>query len=141
MYSKNIEEVESLLKTSKNGLSFNEVEKRLKQNGKNEIPKPPSKTIFDIFINQFKSTIVLILIIAAVFSIITKSYSDSIFIFLVITINAVIGTFQEWSSEKNAEKLQNMIKIKVKVLRDGKKQEVESENIVFRRCCFTRVRR
>lgn len=128
--NKSQEEIEKIFNTSQNGLTNIEANKRLEQNGKNEIPKPAKITLLQIFINQFLSPIVFILIIAAIFSIITKSYSDSIFIFLVIMINAIIGTYQEWSSERSAEKLQEMIKIKVKVIRDGKQIEIDSSDVV-----------
>lgn len=130
MYYKEIEEIESILKTSESGLTKLEAKNRLEANGGNEIPKPPKLTIFNLFIAQFLSPIVFILIIAAIFSLITKSYSDSIFIFLVIFINAIIGTYQEWSSEKSAEKLQNMIKMKTKVIRDGNQVEIDSQEMV-----------
>ena len=130
-YNKNIKEIIKELNANENGLTKQEAEKRKKQNGKNEIKKPPEKTAFNIFFQQFKSPIVYILIIAAIFSLIVKSYSDAIFIFLVTIINSIIGTYQEWSSQKNAEKLQNMIKIKVKVLRNGKREEINSEDIVI----------
>ena len=130
MYYKEIEEIESLLKTSESGLTKLEAKNRLEANGGNEIPKPLKLTIFNLFIAQFLSPIVFILIIAAIFSLITKSYSDSIFIFLVIFINAIIGTYQEWSSEKSAEKLQNMIKMKTKVIRDGNQVEIDSQEMV-----------
>ena len=85
------------------------------------------------------TNIILILIIAAIFSIIINSIADAIFIFIVIGINAIIGTAQEWNSERSAEKLQNMIKIKVKVLREGKETEIGSSDIVVRRYCKTRI--
>ncbi len=129
-HNQSIEQIKEKLKTNENGLNEEEVLKRQKENGRNVIPTSPKKTILNIFIEQFMSPIVFILIIAAIFSIITKSYSDSIFIFLVIIINAIIGTYQEWSSERSAEKLQNMIKIKVKVLRDGTQKEINSEDVV-----------
>ena len=131
MWDKSIEEVFEKLKTSKNGLTQIQAEERLKIDGKNEIPKAKNKTIFKIFIEQFKSPIVLILLIAAIFSIFTKSYADAIFIFAVIIINAVIGTYQEWNSEKNSEKLANLIKINSKVLRDEEEKQIASENIVL----------
>lgn len=131
MWEKNIGEVLKILNTTKIGLTQQEAEKRLKTNGKNEIPKAKKETLFEIFIYQFKSPIVLILVIAAIFSIFTKSYADSIFIFAVIIINAIIGTYQEWNSEKSSEKLENMIKINSKVLRDEEIKEIESENIVL----------
>ena len=67
MWNKSIEEVFSKFKTNKNGLTQIQAEERLKINGKNEIPKAKNKTVFKIFIEQFKSPIVLILIIAAIF--------------------------------------------------------------------------
>ena len=139
MLSKNVQEVFENLKSSEKGLTEKEVEKRLISNGKNEIPKGKKDTIFDIFIEQFKSPIILILIVAAIFSILTNSKADCIFILIVIGINAIIGTYQEWNSEKSAEKLQNMIKIKTRVLRDGKIREVNSEDIVVRRYYRFRV--
>lgn len=131
MWNKSIEEVFSKFKTNKNGLTQIQAEERLKINGKNEIPKAKNKTVFKIFIEQFKSPIVLILIIAAIFSIFTKSYADAIFIFAVIIINAVIGTYQEWNSEKNSEKLADLIKINSKVLRDEEEKQIPSQNIVL----------
>ena len=95
MWKKSIDEVLKILNTNKNGLTQEEAEKRLKIDGKNEIPKAKKETLFEIFIYQFKSPIVLILLIAAIFSIFTKSYADSVFIFAVILINAIIGTYQE----------------------------------------------
>ena len=131
MWDQNIEEVLEKFNTTKGGLSSKEANQRLTLNGKNEIPKFKKKTILDIFIDQFKSPIILILIIAAVFAILTNSKADCTFILIVIFINAIIGTYQEWSSEKSAEKLQNMIKIKTKVLRDGVIQEIPSEEVVI----------
>ena len=125
------QEIEEKLKTNENGLTEQEAEIRLKINGANEIPKAKEETILKIFIEQFISPIVGILLIAGAFSIYTKSYADAIFILAVITINAVIGTYQEWSSKKSAEKLQEMIKIKAKVIREGNQKEIEAKNIVI----------
>lgn len=140
MWDKSIEDVMEKLSTNKNGLTSKEAQQRLALNGKNEIPKGKKNTILDILISQFKSPIILILIIAAIFSILVNSKADSLFILMVITINAVIGTYQEWNSEKSAEKLQNLIKIKTRVLRDGKLKEINSEDIVIRRYDRFRIR-
>ena len=130
-YNQEKQEIEEKLKTNENGLTEKEAEIRLKINGANEIPKAKEETILKIFIEQFISPIVGILLIAGTFSIYTKSYADAIFILAVITINAVIGTYQEWSSKKSAEKLQEMIKIKAKVIREGNQKEIEAKNIVI----------
>ena len=133
MWNKTIEQTLEKTNSNANGISKKKAEQRLLLNGKNEIPKGKKKGIIEIFFEQFKSPIILILIIAAIFSIIIKSYTDSIFILIVIGINAIIGTTQEWNSKRSAEKLQDMIKMKTRVIRDGKIIEINSEDIVVRR--------
>lgn len=130
MWDKNVDEVLKKLKTNEKGLTQKDAEERIMVNGKNEIPKVKKDTILEIFIQQFKSPIILILAIGIVFSILTNSYPDAIFIVIVISINTVIGTYQEWNSGKSSEKLANMIKINSKVLRDGQTKSIDSENIV-----------
>ena len=133
MWNKTIEQTIEKTNSNANGISEKKAEQRLLLNGKNEIPKGKKKGIIEIFFEQFKSPIILILIIAAIFSIIIKSYADAIFILIVIGINAIIGTTQEWNSKRSAEKLQDMIKMKTRVIRDGKIIEINSEDIVVRR--------
>lgn len=133
MWSKTNREVLERTNSNVNGISQKIAEQRLLINGKNEIPKGKKKGITEIFLEQFKSPIILILIVAAVFSIIIKSYADAIFILIVIGINAIIGTTQEWNSKRSAEKLQDMIKMKTRVIRDGNIIEINSEDIVVRR--------
>ena len=135
MWDKTIEEVFEKTNSSKNGLTKKQALQRLMINGKNKLPKGKEKTILDVLIDQFKSPIILILIIAAIFSIFIGSFADAIFIIIVISINAFIGTYQEWNSKKSAEKLQDMIKIKTRVIRDGKSTEIDSEDVVVRRYC------
>lgn len=135
MWNNTIEEVLEKTNSSKIGISEKIAEKRLLLDGKNQIPKGKEKKIVEIFLQQFKSPIILILIVAAFFSIIINSLPDAIFIFIVIEINAIIGTTQEWNSEKSAEKLKDMIKMKTKVLRDGILKEINSDDVVIRRYC------
>ena len=139
MWENKVETVLEKLNTTQKGLTTKEVNQRILLNGKNVIPKGKKKGISNIFIDQFRSPIILILIIAAIFAIITNSKADAIFILIVIGINAIIGSYQEWNSEKSAEKLSNMIKIKVRVIRDGALQEIDSENLVIRRYCIFRI--
>ena len=133
MWSKTSEEVLEKTNSNVNGISQKIAEQRLLLNGKNEIPKGKKKGIIEIFLEQFKSPIILILIVAAIFSVIIRSYADAIFILIVIGINAIIGTTQEWNSKRSAEKLQDMIKMKTRVIRDGNIVEINSEDIVVRR--------
>lgn len=130
MWDKEINEIFKQLGTNEKGLTQKEVQNRLQQNGKNEIPKGKSETITQIILQQSKSPIVVILMVAAIFSVLTKSYADAIFILAVILINTLIGTYQEWNSKKNSEKLASLIKINAKVVREGKEQEIASEDMV-----------
>ena len=132
MWNKTTEEILEKTNSNIDGISQKTAEQRLLINGKNKIPKGKKKTIIEMFFQQFKSPIILILIVAAIFSIIIKSYADAIFILIVIIVNAIIGTTQEWNSEKSTEKLQEMIKMKTRVIRDGNVVEINSEDVVVR---------
>ena len=131
MWYKSIKEIYKIFNTGPDGINNIEAEKRLKEKGKNILPKGKKVTIFQIFFQQFKSPIILILLVASVFSIITKSYADVMFIIVVILINSTIATYQEWKSQKNSDKLENMIKIKAKIVRNGETKYIDSENIVI----------
>ena len=139
MWEKKVTQILEELNSNQDGISEKEAKQRLIINGKNELPKGRKKKILDIFFSQFKSPIIIILIVAAIFSIMVNSIADAIFIFIVIAINSVMATIQEWNSERSAEKLQEMIKIKVSVIRDGIKQNIDSEEIVVRRYCKFRI--
>ena len=139
MWEKKVTQILEELNSNQDGISEKEAKQRLIINGKNELPKGRKKKILDIFFSQFKSPIIIILIVAAIFSIMVNSIADAIFIFIVIAINSVMATIQEWNSERSAEKLQEMIKIKVSVIRDGVKQNIDSEEIVVRRYCKFRI--
>ncbi|MEM2979566.1 MAG: cation-transporting P-type ATPase, partial [Methanomassiliicoccales archaeon] len=83
------------LKTDLNGLTPEECQKRLELFGPNELPtrKPPS--VIEIFTRQFLSPLIYVLIAAAIVSLVLDEFLDALFIFIVVMINAVIGTIQE----------------------------------------------
>ena len=118
MWNISIDELFKYFNSSKKGLTQEEAQKRIKINGKNVIRKAKKKTLFETFVEQFKSPIILILFVSVILSIITKNYADSFFILAVIFINSIIGTYQEWKAEKDSQALQNLIRIKSKVIRD-----------------------
>lgn len=129
-YQKTIEDIFSELDTSKKGLSKSEFSRRLKKDGPNVLPKGKQDGLIKIFFMQFVSPIIAILIVAIVLALIVGEYIDAIFIFAVIMINGILGTVQEYAAEKSAEKLQEMIKVTVCVIRDGEKVEVDSKDLV-----------
>ena len=94
------------------------------------MPKKDRPGLIQIFVSQFKSPLIYVLLIAAVVSLLIQEFSDAIFITAVLVLNAIIGTIQEYSAQRSAEALQKMMTTQVRVLRDGEVYEFESENIV-----------
>ena len=129
-HTKNIDESFLALSTNASGLNSDEVAKRQKKYGLNILPSKPDKTLFSHFLQQFKSPIIYILLLATFMALIIQEYTDAGFILMVLLLNAVIGTYQEYSASKKAKLLENLIKANAIVLRDGVLQEVDSRYIV-----------
>ena len=120
IYQKEIEDLLVDLKTDTVGLSKKEVENRLRKYGKNILPKEKKKTIFQIFISEFIDPIIFIMIVASFFSFLIGEKIDGFAIIFIIMVDAIMGTLQEWKAGKSAESLENIIKTKTRVIRDGK---------------------
>lgn len=134
-YCETQEEVLRELKTSKIGLSENEAEKRLEENGKNRLEAAKGKSLIRRFLEQLADPMILILLAAAAVSgvlavVENESFADVIIILAVVIINAVLGVYQESKAEKAIEALQEMSAATSKVMRDGKVQIVRSEDLV-----------
>jgi len=120
----------SQLQTQEQGLSNAEAMQRLEQHGANRLPKGPQVTLWQVILHQFMSPIIYVLIAAAILSVLVHEYIDAIFIGLVIGINALIGAIQEWGAETQASALQNMLKVEVRLYRDGQIRQVNAESLV-----------
>ena len=130
-HSKNISEIiKNLLTDEQIGLLEKEVLKRIDKHGKNIIPKKKRKSIFKIFLEELLSPIELILLITIVISIIIKENTDAIVITFIVLVDLFMGTYQETKALKSAEALSKLLKIKCKVLREGKIKIIDSEEIV-----------
>ncbi|MEW6609261.1 MAG: calcium-translocating P-type ATPase, SERCA-type [bacterium] len=129
-YAKEVESIFTELNTSKNGLSIIEAEKRLEKFGLNILKEIKKISPFTIFINQFKSFIVGILIAAVVISLFIQEYLDAIVIAGILVLNAVLGFVQEYRAEKSIEALKKLISLKAKVIRGGKVCEIPAEEVV-----------
>ncbi len=116
--------------SSKDGLTIEEAEKRLKFYGENTLPALKATTIWQIILHQVLNPLIFILIAAAVASIAIGEAKDAIFILLVIVINSGLGAYQEYNAEKSAASLQCVLKIKARVKRNKKEEEVDSEILV-----------
>ncbi len=124
------EEVLEILKSSELGLDEKEVKLRQKKYGKNELPKGKTPSLLKIFIEQLLDPIVLLLVVAMIFSILIKENIDAIAIAFIILVDIILGTFQEWKANKNVEALTKLIEIRTKIIRSGKEIEVYSSNLV-----------
>ncbi|NIQ96257.1 MAG: ATPase, partial [Desulfuromonadales bacterium] len=103
---------------------------RQKQFGPNALPekKPPGLAL--IFLHQFLSPLIYILLVAGGVSLAIGELTDAVFIFAVILLNALLGTFQEWKAEKSAAALQRLLGIRAWVRRKGGEKEVAAEELV-----------
>lgn len=131
------EEVLQKLKTDKRGgLGKHEVENRQKEYGKNKLKEKQKETIFMRFIKQFNDFMIIILIIASIISAGVSymqgenDYIDSIIIIAIVVLNAIMGVIQETKAEKSIEALQKMNPRKSKVIREGKVEEINAEDLV-----------
>ena len=115
---------------SPRGLDHAEAARRLEQYGSNALPqtKPPGP--LRVFLHQFTSPLIYILLAAAVISIAIGEWSDAIFILAVLLINAAIGTSQEYSAERAANALNRLVASRSRVLREGDIYEIDTETLV-----------
>ena len=133
MYKKTIEEVVNSLDTNiEKGLTSSEAKKRQGIYGANELEKPQKRSLLLRFLDQFKDAMIIILIIAAVISIVVEpgDWIDSLIIVIVVMMNAILGVVLESHAEKSLESLQELSAPQSKVLRDGVKQTIASKELV-----------
>jgi len=129
-YDQKKEEVLENLKTTEKGLSKSEASRRLQEYGRNIIEKKQEISPFKIFLGQFASPLVWILMVAIVISLIVGHMEDAIVIGIILIVNAILGFIQEFRAEKAIEALMKMASLKAVVLRDGKETSVDAGDIV-----------
>ncbi len=129
-HSKEATEVLEKFSTSWNGLSDEEVQKRLEKNGYNEIPEKETRHPIFLFLKQFKSILILILFLAAFIAFIFGKYIDAYVILAVIILNAIMGFLQESKAEKAIQALKKMMVPLAKVQRNGELVEIQAKELV-----------
>lgn len=129
-YLQSKDEVLKEFKASPNGLSSGEAKERLAKYGENALVEGKKQTVFQVFLDQFKDLMVIILIIAALISAFTGDAESTIVIIAVLILNAVLGTVQHVKAEKSLESLKSLSSPSAKVLRDGQKVEIDSKKLV-----------
>ena len=127
----NIEKFYTTYNTTKNGLTTEEAQNRLKKYGLNVLPEEKIPPLPLIFIKQFADPLIYILIAAAIISFVVGEAIDSYFILAVVTFNAIIGTIQEYSANKSASSLKKIVEVKATVIRDGNEIEIPAKDLVI----------
>jgi len=118
------------LGSSESGLTTEEAKKRLGEFGYNELPKEKKFTALLMFIDQFKDPLILLLIFAGILSLILNETVESIAIFAIIMLNALLGFFQEYRAEKAIEALEKISAPIARVFRNGKEQKIPARDVV-----------
>jgi len=129
-HSLTAKEILAKLKSSRQGLTLQEAEARLKKTGLNSLPEEKRFSNLKILISQFKSPLVYILLVAAAISFLLQKFVDGSVILLAVFINTIVGFVQESKAEKSLEKLKEMVEYKVLVLRDGTEKEIFAKFLV-----------
>lgn len=133
MLTKTTKQIEEALDTSaQSGLTSAQVAKRLEENGYNELAEQKKESLLIKFLNQFKDTLVIILLIAAVVSIAVEpgEWIDSLIILVVVMVNAILGVMQESKAEKSLEALQKLSAPTAKVIRNNQPMVVDAKELV-----------
>ena len=129
-HTKSADSIYSELNSSKTGLTDHESTKRLEKYGQNKLAKKREFKALKIFINQFKSFLVALLALAVSVSYYLGEIVDAYVIGIIIILNALLGFIQEYKAERAVESLKKLSSTKAKVLRDGKEEIIDAQNLV-----------
>ncbi|MGL5615149.1 MAG: cation-translocating P-type ATPase [Sarcina sp.] len=130
-YKKSVDSLANDLNVNlETGLTDTEVKNKFEKFGPNELKEGHKKTTIQIFFEQFKDMLVIILLIAAIISIFIGDIESAAVILIVITINAILGTVQHIKAEQSLNSLKALSSPKAKVIRNGIKTEIDSKDVV-----------
>lgn len=112
------------------GLSAGEAQKRLATFGRNTIESTHQYGALKTLLNQFKSPLIIVLLVAGTVTLAIAHYQDAIFIFIAVAINAILGFVQENKAERALASLKSYLKQRARVIRDGEEREIDAEELV-----------
>lgn len=124
------EQIFEKLNTSLHGLSLDEVQNRIKQYGLNTLPEKKKTSLFQIFLGQFNSPLIFILLGASFITYLIGETTDAYIIFAVLVFNAIVGTIQEGKAQNTLNALKKFVETKATVLRDGKELIIKDNGVV-----------
>ena len=129
-YQQTKEEILSQFQVTEQGLTSSQAEKILAEKGENVLEEGKRKSTLQVFLEQFCDLLVVILIIAALISMVSGNVESTVVILAVIILNAILGTVQHAKAEKSLDSLKSLSSPNAKVLRDGQKVEIPSAKVV-----------
>jgi Ca2+-transporting ATPase len=129
-HTSSIEDVYRELQSNADGLSTEEVAKRIQQYGANQLQEKKKKPVWLLFAMQFKDVMILILMVAAIISAVVGDVKDMIVILIIIVINAIVGFVQEYRAEKAIDALKKMSAAHVRVKRNKRIEQIPATEIV-----------
>lgn len=129
-YEKTPEESLEMLGVTRNGLNDEEITKRREKYGFNELEEAARKSPFQVFLEQFKDFLVIILLGAAIISAFLGKLESTIVIMVVVIINSILGTIQHIKAEQSLKGLKALSSPVAKVFRNGQKLEIPSRELL-----------
>ena len=129
-YQQTKEEILSQFQVTEQGLTSSRAEEILAEKGENVLEEGKRKSTLQVFLEQFCDLLVVILVIAALISMVSGNAESTVVILAVIILNAILGTVQHAKAEKSLDSLKSLSSPNAKVLRDGQKVEIPSAKVV-----------
>lgn len=129
-YKKDFIDIIKETESSMEGLSSSEAEKRLKEQGFNELKEGSKVPLWKMFLDSFKDPLVIILLIAAIVQVFLGEWVESLIIFLVVILNSILGVTQTRKAESSLNSLKKLSSPNAKVLRDGNKVTLPVRELV-----------
>src|SRR3989338_741364 len=118
------------LKSSEEGLSAHEAARRLQTYGQNVLPEQEGYSALHLFLTQFASPLMYIMIAATAVSFILGNTIEGFFILFVMISNAIVGFYQEHKANQSLKMLKSVIKLESRLVRDMKELQVDAAHIV-----------
>ena len=129
-WSQNTDALLTTLDSTPAGLSADSAAQNLVRFGPNVLQTQSKDTALGLFLNQFKSPIVLILLVATLVSVVVRDWIDAVIILLIVLGSALLSFWQEYSASDAAEKLRSQVALKATVLRNGQPLAIPAEQVV-----------
>ena len=128
-YQETTDKVLETLGSSPKGLQQSEVDKRLEEHGYNEISRRDKKSILSMLVDSFKDPMVIVLLIVALVQVAIGEWIESLIIFVVLILNAILSVVQTKKAEDSLESLEKMSAPSANVYRDGKRRQIEAREV------------